>query len=333
MMNGLISIIVPTHNSEKYLEDCINSILVQTYRNIEIIFVDDGSTDDTVAIVNNFMKNDNRVNLLQVPGCSATTARNAGMDIAQGDFICFVDSDDTIESDMYESMHKVLVASDADICICGLREVTADGRYETILPFEEKQSSTEFLEGYLKTPQKYAAFLYGGSTITLSRSHIFTSSKVRFDSLKLNNSGPEFNAKCIAAATKGICFLNRALYNWYSRGESNVTTLKPENIAISINAMGEVIKSTLPDKKEAIEDLIYNEYNTLLLVSAGRAKLRRIPNSFKLKWNTIVIVLKHSPSFFMKMNALCTYLLPGFCYRAVSAIALKLFTPYGRKKI
>jgi len=333
MMNGLISIIVPTHNSEKHLEACMNSMLAQTYKNTEIILVDDGSTDDTVAIINNFIKNDNRVNLLQIPGCSATTARNAGIDIAKGDYICFVDSDDTIESDMYENMHKALIDSDADICICGLREISTNGKYETILPFKEKQSPKEFFEGYLKNPQKYATFLHGGPTKTLSRSHIFTSSNVRFDPLKLNNAGPEFNTKCIAAATKGICFINRALYNWYSRGESNVTTLKPEDIATAINAMGEVIKSTLPNKKEAIDDLIRNEYNTFLLVSAGRAKQRRIPNSFKLKWSTVVIVLKHSPSFFMKMNALCTYFLPGCCYRAVSAVAFKLFTPYGRKKV
>ena len=333
MSKGLISIIVPVHNSEKHLEECINSILAQTYENIEVILVDDGSTDSSVAICETFSKIDARVTLLEVPSCCASTARNAGIDVANGEFFHFVDSDDTIDADMYESMHKRLIESDADICICGLKEVTSSGVYVTILPLKDKQNPIDFFEGYLSTPQKYASFLYGGPTKTLLRSHVFTTAQVRFDSSKANNGGPEFNARCIAAAESGICFVSRAFYNWRSIGESNVTTLKPEDVATATKAMGEVIKTTLPNRVTEIDNIIKIEYNTLLLVSAGRAKLRKLPSPFELKWEIVAIVLKHSPSFFMKINALCTYFLPDFFYRAVYAIAFKLFSPYGRKKI
>lgn len=103
-MNPLISIIVPVYNAEEYLEDCINSIVKQTYENIEIIVIDNQSSDSSLQIINKFMKVDSRIKLLycDVQGPSAT--RNVGIKNAIGEYIMFVDSDDTIEYNSIESI-------------------------------------------------------------------------------------------------------------------------------------------------------------------------------------------------------------------------------------
>ena len=334
MANDLISVIVPVYNTEKcLLEGCINSILAQTYDNIEVILVDDGSTDDSGDICDAFADKDSRVKVIHKTNGGVSDACNTGIDAAQGEYMCFVGSDDTIEPDMYESMYKVLIESDADICICGLKEITEEETFITVLPFVDKQSPREFFEGYLKTPQKYASFLYGGGQKTLTKKSVFYTSFVRCNTAKLNNDGPAFNARCIAAAHNGIVFVNRALYNWRSVGHSMVTSLSPENFYEAISSMGEVIKTTLPDEVGKIDKLIKTEYNALLVVSAIRAKQRRIQLPFKLNWDSVFIVFWRSPSFYMKIAAICVKILPSRCFRVIYNIALTLFAPYGRKKI
>ena len=99
-MKSLISVIVPCFNAEKYIERCLDSILKQTYRNIEVIVVDDGSTDDSAARIKEISKLDNRVKYVYQKNAGVSAARNRGLDEAKGDKITFVDSDDTISPEM-----------------------------------------------------------------------------------------------------------------------------------------------------------------------------------------------------------------------------------------
>lgn len=113
-----ISIIVPIYNVEKYLEQCINSIIEQTYQNLEIILVDDGATDNSGKICDEYLKKDNRIKVIHKQNGGLSDARNAGVEIATGDFIGFVDSDDYIEKDMYELLHRNMLKEGADISCC-----------------------------------------------------------------------------------------------------------------------------------------------------------------------------------------------------------------------
>ena len=94
MENDLVSIVVPIYNVEKYLKKCIDSIINQTYKNIEIILVDDGSTDNCGKICDEYTKTDNRIVVIHKKNGGLSDARNAGLDIAKGKYIAFVDSDD-----------------------------------------------------------------------------------------------------------------------------------------------------------------------------------------------------------------------------------------------
>ena len=128
-----LSIIVPVYNVEKYLEECVDSLLNQTLQDLEIFLVDDGSTDRSGAIADRFAKeNPDRVHTLHLENGGQGRARNAALPMAQGDYIGFVDSDDWIERDMYEKMLDRAEQTGADVVVCDFLEHYADGREQTL---------------------------------------------------------------------------------------------------------------------------------------------------------------------------------------------------------
>ncbi|MCI2255198.1 glycosyltransferase [Domibacillus sp. PGB-M46] len=123
-MRPEISIIVPIHNTEPYLRDCLNSIINQTFSNIEVILVNDGSTDQSGLICDEFAKEDKRIKVIHKKYEGVSAARNIGIKTAQGKFIGFVDGDDRIDNKMYEKLYQLCVETDSEIAICALgREV------------------------------------------------------------------------------------------------------------------------------------------------------------------------------------------------------------------
>jgi glycosyltransferase involved in cell wall biosynthesis len=114
----LISVIVPVYNTEKYLAECINSLTTQTYRNIEILLINDGSTDSSEKICKQFLLMDDRIKYYSQTNNGVSSARNKGLDIASGEYIAFVDSDDYVSDDFLEQLYKNI--DGYDISICGL---------------------------------------------------------------------------------------------------------------------------------------------------------------------------------------------------------------------
>lgn len=117
-MEALISVIVPIYKAEKYLSECIESIQRQTYKNLEIILVDDESPDSCGIICDNYADHDKRIVVLHKQNGGVAAARNSGIEIAKGEYIGFVDADDSIAEDMYEILLNELVKENADIAIC-----------------------------------------------------------------------------------------------------------------------------------------------------------------------------------------------------------------------
>ena len=115
----LISIIVPVYKTEQYLDRCVESIVSQTYKNLEIILVDDDSPDNCPQMCDAWAEKDNRIKVLHIENKGVANARNQGLDIATGNFIGFVDSDDYIEPDMFETLLNNLTDNNADISLCG----------------------------------------------------------------------------------------------------------------------------------------------------------------------------------------------------------------------
>jgi glycosyltransferase involved in cell wall biosynthesis len=131
-----ISIIVAVYNTEKYIEKCLISILKQTYRDYEIILVDDGSTDQSGYICDQYAQKDNRIRVIHKRNGGPNSSRKAGIKNAEGEFVSFVDSDDWVESDMYEKLYGVAV-SDNTIDICIGTYLCEDENAEVTYPFEK----------------------------------------------------------------------------------------------------------------------------------------------------------------------------------------------------
>lgn len=113
-----ISIIVPVYNAETYLHQCIDSIINQTHKNMEVILVNDGSTDSSPQILDNYAKDDKRVRIIHKNNGGVASARNAGLDVATGDYIAIVENDDWCELDMFESLLDSCISTGSDISIC-----------------------------------------------------------------------------------------------------------------------------------------------------------------------------------------------------------------------
>ena len=120
----IISIIIPVYNVEKYLERCLNSIIQQTYANIEIILVNDGSRDSSLQICREYQSKDNRIKIIDKVNEGVSVARNKGLEAATGKFIGFVDPDDWIEPKMFGSMHKTIQKNKCDIAFCNYSKDT-----------------------------------------------------------------------------------------------------------------------------------------------------------------------------------------------------------------
>lgn len=126
-MEKKVTIVVPIYNVEKYLERCIDSILSQTYKNIEVILVNDGSTDNSLQLCNKYKSIDNRVIIIDKLNGGLSDARNAGIKKACGEYISFIDSDDFILPTMIEKMTMQIIKDQADICICDMEYLYDDG--------------------------------------------------------------------------------------------------------------------------------------------------------------------------------------------------------------
>lgn len=123
----LVSIIVPVYKVEKYLKKCVESILAQTYKNFELILVDDGSPDCCPAICDSYAEKDDRVTVIHKKNGGLSDARNVGIAIAKGDFICFIDSDDYVSENFLQLLLMMILKVDADMAICNYLAVDENG--------------------------------------------------------------------------------------------------------------------------------------------------------------------------------------------------------------
>ena len=126
----LISVVVPVYNVEHYLKKCVDSICHQTYRNLEIILVDDGSTDCSGSLCDEFATSDSRIRVIHKSNGGLSDARNAGMELASGEWWMFVDSDDYIAPDTAETLLLAAVENHCEIAVCNMMRIYEDGKQE-----------------------------------------------------------------------------------------------------------------------------------------------------------------------------------------------------------
>lgn len=149
MDNPLVSILIPAYNVEKYISQCLDSVVNQTYRNLQIVIVDDGSKDSTAKICDEYASKDNRIEVYHIPNGGVANARNVLLSKIKGDYFLFVDSDDWIEVDTVEFLIDKAVGQKADIVICGYTVVHDDfitsGSINTFYNYNEELYDKESL--------------------------------------------------------------------------------------------------------------------------------------------------------------------------------------------
>lgn len=241
-MKDLISIIVPIYNVEKYLNKCIESIVNQTYENIEIILIDDGSNDNSGIICDEYAKKDNRIIVVHKENGGVSSARNKGLKIAKGEWISFVDADDWIEQTFCQTLLNKVTQEQADIALCGYNRIT-DNRIEKINANNQEVflNSNEYLVKSLN-PQTGFGFCH----MKLIKKEVLKS--ISFNERIEVGEDALFNIQLSTYIKKAV-FLKQPLYNYRINNQS-VVKRYDENYA------NKYLKSM-----KIIEEYIWQEYN------------------------------------------------------------------------
>lgn len=213
-----LSIIVPVYKVEKYLPRCIDSILAQTFGDFELILIDDGSPDGCGRICDEYAQKDKRIVAIHQKNMGVSAARNAGLDIARGRYIGFVDSDDWIEPQMYEAMMDAIRENGADMAVCGVRYADEDGKFTRADRLSEGVYSRDgLLEDVFAMPNK----LGGGCC-----NKVFDASKIASVRFKVGMTIAEdalYLFDCFMRID-GAVKIGDALYNVYERCGSATRT-------------------------------------------------------------------------------------------------------------
>lgn len=225
MLNRKVSLIIPVYNTVKYLRRCLESAVSQTYENMEIICVDDGSTDGSEKIVDEFAARDRRVVVVHQVNRGESHARNTGLRIASGDYIGFMDCDDWIEPDMYETLVRALEEAEADMAIAGFyREFEEAGKSRITVqnekPVDPKAFDGEMLLRYLYERDSFRTFAYIWDK--LYRREIVCGAfegPIFFDeSIKLGGD-VLYLAECALRAKRAV-YVDKTFYHYLQREDS-----------------------------------------------------------------------------------------------------------------
>lgn len=156
-MEKKISIIIPIYNMEQYLEKCLDTVLEQTYSNLEIILINDGSKDNSGKICDEYKNKDSRIVVIHKENGGVSEARNVGIQSATGDYIGFIDPDDLVEKNMFEVLLSTAVSNDADLSMCGFKQIDEDNQETDVYRESEepriigrKEAQLKYFEGYDK---------------------------------------------------------------------------------------------------------------------------------------------------------------------------------------
>ena len=200
-----ISVIIPVYNVEEYIERCIRSLLNQTFNDIEMIFIDDCSTDNSIKNIKKYANKDHRIKIFCLEKISgAAIARNKGLEVASGEYLSFIDPDDAIDLNFYESLYKKAKATNADIVKCERRTYETDGSITYSNLNQRIKKRGNFFFGYEWTTAIYRSSLIKGNNI-----------KFLPELIKAQDTA--FLNKVLLKTTKSIEFVDNVYYNYYRR--------------------------------------------------------------------------------------------------------------------
>jgi len=273
-MSNLISIVVPVYNVENYLESCLNSILNQSYKNIEIIVVNDGSTDNSLEIINQFLLKDKRVKLINQKNKGLGGARNTGLEYSNAELIVFVDSDDIINKTMIEKLYYKQKERDSDIVTCRYKRVFRDGRIDLISHNETYSDNLlkDILLGHI-APMAWNK---------LYKKKLFMNNDIRYpEELYYEDQYPLiqlfFNAKKVDQC-------DEVLYTWFITESSISKTISQKHIKDFFEVMKKILVYLINNKQQKYIDIFVNRvfYLTISHILVNFEKIKNKNDFLKL---------------------------------------------------
>lgn len=230
--SSLISVILPVYNAKDYLKKCLDSILKQTYENLEIICIDDGSTDGSERILDEFKKRDDRIRTVHKENGGESSARNAGLRMATGEYIAFCDCDDWIDPDMYEVLAQELNNENIEMAAAGWYKETdlQSQEIKNNLPVSNQVFERDELLKYLYMRDSYRGFAYMWDK--LYKREILKDNHGNWNLFRedLRLGGDVLYLAEAALNVKRAKYVDRAFYHYYQRSESGCHTKDVERL-------------------------------------------------------------------------------------------------------
>jgi len=286
-MSTIVTVVVPSYNSEKVIGQCLDSILAQTFQDFEIIVVDDGSTDGTVETANEYAKKDRRIKVVPKEHENAGVSRNVGLDMAEGEYIVFWDSDDFFEPNALELLYNKCKEDDADICICDAWHyndrigVRVRGKKNNYIYVPEEIPYNR------KTVQKYILNISNNVPWNKMFRLAFIREKgIRFQSIEKANDAL-FVMSSMALADR-ITIIEDMLINWRMNQENSTTTDKKRNPMCVFKAF-ETTKEFLEQKGvyEEVKQSFINRAVDSYLYALKCQKNPENPDGFRMMYDYI----------------------------------------------
>lgn len=322
-----VSIIVPIYNVERYLDRCIDSLMNQTFDDIEIIALNNGSTDKSLDILNYYAYKDKRIRIINNKNIGVSKSRNIGIKEAKGEYIVFVDSDDWIDSNMIEILHKTISDNNCDLVMCTYVREFANHSKEKVfnLPeiniYEGIQVKNELLRKLVGPIQKELAnpeYLDALGTVwaKMYKTSILKEKNLRFIDLKEIGSGEDilFNIYVFNEVSK-VILLNKPMYHYWRENDNSITSRYIPNFVEKRRKYFNYIKDFIKDND------LGNEYEIALN--------NRICTSV-LGMGLLECSKSNEASFFCKIKNISAILKEDYIDSAYRSLELKNFTFYWR---
>lgn len=260
MENDLISVIIPVYNVEKFLDKCINSIVNQTYKNLEIILVDDGSSDSSPQICDKWADKDSRIKVIHKENGGVSSARNTALKIISGKYFAFIDSDDYIESEMYQTLYDNISAIDGDMVCCSMRGVDAD---ENVL-YTNVVKNGRFYDEQILIRFFNSEFLLCDCN-KMYKSEILKSNHILFDEKLGYGEDYMFNYHFLKSSKTAVA-IDKVFYN-YLRNRTDSATYSFSTGYFSCWKNTKYVMNNEADNKETYPMLLTQYTNDLLTVA------------------------------------------------------------------
>ncbi len=324
-----VSVIIPVYNTEKYLSTCIDSVLQQVNVSIEIILVNDGSTDTSATICNDYAKKYNHVKAIHIPNSGPATAKNEGLKHAKGNYIALTDSDDKMESDMLYKMVKAGYKNQADIICCNYKQVDEQGTI-TYQNYTQKQYVLNHEEGLIHFFSKDK--IYSQCWTKLYRREMLEENLIKNDPGLRTDEDFIFNIRAFTHAQKTV-IVDEPLYVYTYRESSLAHDFFKKNISQYIDNRIKRVQVTQDAVKN--ENEIIKEWSTVHIIMYYNELLGKValfPNYYcDCRIKSIHLFIKHNKKYLNKYYRLCGFSKLGKLL--IYYLPTKLYLTYRKSKI